>query len=87
MDKSMDKSMNDRLRECVSIITKLSESLGIPTDSLEVTELRAKMNEYIRNGETWEGKVDFSTYGRIAVCSFPKKANATVEVTLKKIIK
>lgn len=79
--------MNDRVRECVSIVTKITESLGIPTDSQEVTELRSKMNDYIRSGEAWEGKVDFSTYGRIAVCSFPKKANATVEVTLKKIIK
>jgi hypothetical protein len=80
-----DKTMTERAKECINIIKKITESLGIPADSYEVTELRNKMNEYIRSGETWIGTVDFSHYGRIAECSFPKKAGRLVEVTLKKI--
>lgn len=83
--KMSDKTMADRTKECVNIIKKITESLGLPSESDEVITLRQKMNEYIRSGEAWVGNVDFSSFGRIAECNFPKKAGKPVEVTLKKI--
>jgi len=90
-DKSMaDKSMADRAKECVRIITKLTDPLGlaIGADTKEVIELREIMNDYIRSGIEWSGTVDFSRFdNRVAVCFFPKSANKTVSVILKKINK
>jgi hypothetical protein len=84
-----DKTMGDRAKECVRIITKLTDPLGLAicSDSDPVIELRQRMNDYIRSGEEWTGTIDFSRFDkRMAFCVFPKKANKTVEVTLKKII-
>jgi len=83
-----NKTINERATECVRIITKLTDPLGlaIPADSAEVVELRQKMNEYIRSGESWAGTVNFSRFdNRLAVCIFPKRADKTVSVILRKI--
>jgi hypothetical protein len=79
----MEKSIQDRVKECVNIVKKLTESLGLPDDCPEVTELRGHMNNYIRSGESWSGVVDFSAWGRMAHCDFPRNANKSVAVTLK----
>ena len=79
--------MMEKTKECVNIMKKITESLGLPADSDEVTELRQKMNEYIRSAEGACGTVDFSRYGRIAEYNFPSVAGKPVEVTLKKIVK
>lgn len=87
--------MMEKTKECVNIMKKITESLGLPADSDEVTELRQKMNEYIRGTfgaegasgtEGARGTVDFSRYGRIAEYNFPSVAGKPVEVTLKKIV-
>jgi methionyl-tRNA synthetase len=78
-----DKTMAERVKECVSIIKKLTDSLMLPEDSAPVIELRSRMNDYIRTGEPWAGTVDFSSFGRIANCVFPREAGRTIEVTLK----
>lgn len=82
--------MMEKAKECVNIMKKITESLGLPADSDEVTELRQKMNDYIRCTEGTEGTkgtVDFSRYGRIAEYNFPNVAGKPVEVTLKNILK
>jgi hypothetical protein len=82
----MEKSQGDRVKECVNIMKKLTDSLQLPADSEELIELREHMNTYIKTGDEWTGTVDFSRWGRIAHCVFPKKAKP-VEVTLKAILK
>lgn len=79
----MDKPIQDRVKECVNIMKKLTESLGLPEDSPELVELRGHMNTYIKSGDAWSGVVDFSPWGRMAHCNFPKGANKPVEVVLK----
>lgn len=79
----MEKSQNDRVRECLSIMKKITESLLLPSDDPDVSLLRSKMNDYIKTGEPWIGTVDLLNWGRVAHCNFPKQASKTVEVTLK----
>jgi hypothetical protein len=81
----MDKSQNDRVRECLAIMRKITDLLLLPSDDIHVTELRERMNTYIRTGEEWEGVVEFTYWGRSAHCSFPKSASKQVTVTLKLI--
>lgn len=49
--------MMEKAKECVNIMKKITESLGLPADSDEVTELRQKMNDYIRGAEGTVGSV------------------------------
>lgn len=79
----MQKPIADRVRECVTIMKKLTEQLQLPEDSPDVVELRGHMNTYIKTGVAWTGEVDFSRWGRIAHCVFPHAASKSVEVTLK----
>jgi len=79
----MEKPQSERVRECLNIMKKLTESLELPSDSDELAALRSHMNAYIKTGDAWSGTVDFSRWGRIAHCVFPKQANKQVEVTLK----
>jgi len=79
----MDKSQNDRVRECLAIMKKITDSLLLPSDDVHVSELRSHMNTYIRTGEEWNGVVDFAYWGRSAHCSFPRLASKPVTVTLK----
>ena len=83
----MSKPIGERVKECITIMKKITEDLGLPSESDAVTELREKMNNYIRSGEAWSGSVDFSSFGRIAECNFPDKAGKQVEITLKKIVR
>jgi hypothetical protein len=85
--EKMDKSPQERVKECITIIRKLTENLALPEDAPEVAELRGRMNDYIRTGDAWSGTVDFKRWGRIAECNFPKRAGKPVEVTLKAISK
>jgi hypothetical protein len=77
-----EKPKDMRVKEIVEILKKIT-SLGIPLDSPDVQELKQHFDKYIKEGECWSGTVPFLSYGRIAVVNLPKKADKTVEVTLK----
>jgi len=78
-----EKPKEDRLRECIAVIQKLTKDLGIPYNSPEVQELKGHFDAYINDGTVWNGNVSFAAYGRIAVVNLPRKATSPVEVTLR----
>ena len=78
-----EKPKEDRLRECITVIKKLTGDLGIPYESPEVQELKSHFDAYIKDGTVWNGTVSFAAYGRMAVVNLPRKATAQVEVTLR----
>jgi hypothetical protein len=78
-----EKPKEDRLRECIAVIKKLTNDLGIPYESPEVQELKGHFDAYIKDGTVWNGNVSFTAFGRIAVVNLPRKATAQVEVTLR----
>jgi hypothetical protein len=75
--------MEERLRQTVVILKKITEDLGIPYSSPEVQELKGRMNDFVRTGEPWEGQVMFAPWGRVACCMFTRKGH--MEVTLEVI--
>lgn len=77
-----EKPMNIRLKESIEILKKIT-GLGIPLESPEVQELKQRFDAYIKEGECWEGKISFVAYGRIAEVNLPKRADKTIEVTLR----
>jgi hypothetical protein len=79
-----EKPVGDRIKECTAILNDI-QSLGIPHSSPELTKLRTHMNEYIRDGTCWSGRIDFTAYGRIAEVVLPRRADKAVEVLLRAI--
>ncbi len=77
-----EKPVSDRIKECTTILNDI-QGLGIPHFAPEMVKLRTRMNEYIRDGTTWSGTIDFSEYGRIAEVVLPRRADKAVEVMLR----
>ena len=77
-----EKPVADRIKECMAILSDI-QSLGIPQSCPELLELRGHMNDYIRTGLCWSGRIDFSAYGRIAEVTLPRRADKPVEVLLR----
>lgn len=77
-----EKLPSDCLRESVELMKKIS-TLGIPLDCPEVAELRARLNAYARDGECWSGTINFLAFGRIADVNLPRRADKSIEVTLR----
>jgi hypothetical protein len=77
-----EKPLGERVKECTAILNDI-ESLGIPRFSPELTKLRGRINDYIRDGTCWSGTIDFSAYGRIAEVVLPRRADKAVEVLLR----
>lgn len=80
-----DKPKEDRLRECIAVLQKLTKEFGIPYTSPEIQELKSRFDPYIADGTPWNGTVSFKVYGRIAHVNLPRRARSEVEVILKAI--
>ncbi len=77
-----DKPQSDRIQETVKILKHITE-LGIPYDSPEVVELRTYLNAYVKEGTCWSGSISFLRFGRIAEVDLPRRADKSIEVTLR----
>ena len=85
MPSVSEKPEADRLKESIAVLKKLTQDLGIPYSSPEIQELKARFDDYIRNGTCWSGTISFAAYGRTAVVNLPRSAKKTIEITLKAI--
>ncbi len=74
--------MEERLRQTITVLKKITGELGIPYTSPEVQELKGRLDEFVRSGEAWEGKIPFTPWGRVAHVVL---SGRNVEVTLKMI--
>ena len=74
----------ERLRQTIVILKKLTQELGLPYDSEEVQAVKEKLSTFVKTGEAWKGSIPFSSWDRIAVFEM---ANNKIELTLKAIRK
>ncbi len=79
----MSKSYSDRVEECVRVLQEM-RSVGVPEDTVGYRELRARMHDYIKTGDPWQGKIEFPEMERVAHVLLPRPARSAVEVTLRK---
>jgi hypothetical protein len=75
------QKMEHRLHQCITVLKKLTDDLGIPYSSPEVQAVKKQFDEFIRTGEPWEGSIPFTTWGRIADIALTRRGN--VELTLR----
>ena len=73
--------MEYRLKQCIAVLKKLTDDLGIPYNSPEVQAVKKSFDEFIRTGEPWEGSVPFTPWERIADIRLTSRGN--VELTLR----
>jgi len=78
-----EKPKEDRVKEVVTILNKF-KTLDIPLDAPEVQELREHLNAYVTEGTAWSGTISFRRFGRMADVVIPRRADKTIEITLRK---
>ncbi len=72
--------MEERLRQTVVILRKLTEDLGLPYDAPEVQAIKGHMSQFVRDGEAWKGVLSLAPWGREAVLEMEDNK---IEMTLR----
>ncbi len=81
-DTKAEKSTASRIKESVDLVKKL-QGLGITDAEPGLIELREKLNEWIRGGPAWSGKVEFARYGRYVDIILPTREGVAMTAALK----
>jgi hypothetical protein len=76
-----DQMIKKRLQQCVAVLKKLTDDLGIPYSSHEVQAVKKHFDHFIRSGESWSGTVDFQPWERTAHINLMRSGR--VELTLR----
>ena len=79
----VEKTQADRITECMTILKKLINEVGIPAANPSVVVLKKRMAQYWRDGLLYEDMLPLAGYNRIIIYKFPRYANQKVEVTLR----
>jgi hypothetical protein len=79
----LPKSPNERVRECITILKKITEELDIPTDHPSIRVLKARMARYWEDGKNQEERIPLVGSNRYILYRFPHWAHQQCEVTLR----
>jgi len=77
-----EKTKEERLKEGLSLLSQLKEG-GVRGNSLGFLVLKKQVSEWVETGESWEGTIPFTEYGREAIVSFPKYNNKAAGLNFK----
>ena len=76
------KPVQERMSESVELVGKLRE-LGVADSEPGLVQLRSQMNNWIRGGAAWSGRIEFPRYGRYADVILPDRASKVASVDFK----
>jgi len=79
----IEKAQAERITECMTILKKLTNDVGISAANPSVVVLKKRMAQYWRDGKLYEDKLPLVAYDRIIMYKFPRWADQQVEVTLR----
>lgn len=77
-----EKTKEERLSEGISLLKQVKEA-GIKEHTLSYQELKSRITEWIKNGGSWEDRMEFPEYGRFAEIHLPKYNNRSADILLK----
>jgi len=84
MSKSkVEKTQTERITECMTILKKLTDEVGIDAQNPSIRVLKKRMAVYWRDGKLQEDKLPLYGYDRSIIYKFPKWSHQIVEVTLR----
>ncbi len=78
------KTREDRLDEGINILKQLKDA-GVREHSLGYLELKDKISAWVNSQDSWEGKIDFRDYGRVAEVDLPKYDNRAAGLNFVRI--
>lgn len=76
--------MEGRLHQSVVVLKKLRDDLGLPYDCDEVQAVKARLDEFIRTGEPWSGRIPFTHWDRIADLELTRKGKVKLTLAVNK---
>jgi len=77
------KPQEKRIHECLVILKKLTDEVGIPATNPSIRTLKKRMGEYWRDGKLQEDALPLFGYNRMIAYKLPKWAHQDVELTLR----
>lgn len=77
------KSQEKRISECLAILKRLTEEVGIPATNPTIRTLKKRMSVYWRDGKLQEDSLPLFGYNRSVMYKLPKWEHQEVEVTLR----
>lgn len=77
------KSQEKRISECLAILKRLTEEVGIPATNPTIRTLKKRMSVYWRDGKLQEDSLPLFGYNRSVMFKLPKWEHQEVEVTLR----
>lgn len=79
----VEKAQADRISECIVILRKITDEVGIRADNPSIRLLKKRMAVYWRDGKLQEDKIPLYGYDRYILYRLPRWSNQIVEVTLR----
>ena len=83
MSLKIEKPVGDRIKECITILKKITDELHISEENPTIRVFKKRMAQYWRDGKVQEEKIPLIGYNRIILYKFPKWSHQEVEVTLR----
>ena len=77
------KPQEKRISECLAILKRLTEEVGIPASNPTIRTLKKRMSVYWRDGKMQEDSLPLFGYNRSVMYKLPKWEHQEVEVTLR----
>jgi hypothetical protein len=77
------KSQEKRISECLAILKRLTDEVGIPASNPTIRTLKKRMSVYWRDGKLQEDSLPLFGYNRSVMFKLPKWEHQEVEVTLR----
>ncbi len=76
--------MEGRLHQSVVVLKKLRDDLGLPYECEEVQAVKQRLDEFIRTGEPWSGRISFASWGRVAELELTRKGKVKLTLAVQK---
>lgn len=77
------KTQEKRISECLAILKRLTDEVGIPATNPTIRTLKKRMSVYWRDGKLQEDSLPLFGYNRSVMFKLPKWEHQEVEVTLR----
>ena len=77
------KEQQERIRECMVILKKITDDLDIDTNNPSIRVLKKRMATYWRDGALQEDKIPLIGSNRYILYKFPRWGHQIVEITLR----
>lgn len=77
------KSQEKRISECLAILKRLTDEVGIPASNPTIRTLKKRMSVYWRDGKLQDDSLPLFGYNRSVMFKLPKWEHQEVEVTLR----